>query len=346
MPFCTSCGKEIPAGNRFCEYCGAPVAGAGAPEQQPGHPLPASPPAQPLPQEPFVSGTPPVPPSEIPPPPPEMPAAPSGTELSRPPVAGAPSRAPPAASNRNMKIAAAAIAALVILAVVGVIVLPRLGTLSGSGASPVSETPSVPATIATLPPTTVTTAPTPTPDPFPDAYSLKEWFSYNEGKYASKATVYRYWINDTYQWHNDKDNRWYTEPQKPDPENKYLFVYVDIVNLGTDAYPYPKSDSIRVWYDGKMYGTDPLHYIPDKAGDRDATPIEIGEIQGQPDFFNSEYVEDYGYSHGTTSDFVYPGQSNAIDGYLIYKVPVSLTPDKTYVMVRFDTDDSAVWKLA
>jgi len=185
--------------------------------------------------------------------------------------------------------------------------------------------------------------PTPTPEPFPGALSLKEWFTYNEGKYASKATVYRYWINGTYQWHNT-DNRYYT--QRPKPGNKYLFVYVTIVNLGTLAYPYPKSNMIFVHYGGNVYSVDPSHYLPDKAGDRKATPVEIEEIQQQSDFFNMEFVEDYGYSHGTTSDFVYPGQSNAIDGYLIYEVPESLTPDTTHVEIVFDGEDRAVWKLA
>lgn len=236
---------------------------------------------------------------------------------------------------------------LIVIAGIYFVVLPKLGGLPGTGSSAVTyvtET-TVPATATATPsvPAT-TTVPTPTPEPFPDAFSLKEWYNFNEEKYASQATIYRYWINETYKWHNDKDNKWYI--QRPKAGSKYLLVFANIVNRGTTAYPYPKSNRIFVHYAGSVYTVDTSHYIPDKADNRKATPVEIGEIQQQSDFFNSEFVEDYGYSHGTISDFVYPGQSNAIDGYIIYEVPASLTPDKTHVEIVFDGEDRAVWKLA
>ena len=37
--------------------------------------------------------------------------------------------------------------------------------------------------------------------------------------------------------------------------------------------------------------------------------------------------------------------SNAVDGYIIYEVPQSLTPEKTYVGIPFNTQDQGVWKL-
>jgi hypothetical protein len=42
MPFCTSCGKEVPPGKKFCEYCGAPL-------EQPAAAPPAPAPSQPVP---------------------------------------------------------------------------------------------------------------------------------------------------------------------------------------------------------------------------------------------------------------------------------------------------------
>jgi hypothetical protein len=57
-------------------------------------------------------------------------------------------------------------------------------------------------------------------------------------------------------------------------------------------------------------------------------------------------VEDFGYSHGMEQMFLTPGESNALDGYIIYEVPASLTPDKTYVQVTISPQESAVWKLA
>ncbi len=334
MPFCTSCGKEYPKGHKFCEYCGAPV---GSPPATPAPPPPSPPPAP---------ETPPAPE-----PPSGSPASPSGAAPepvpSSVPVLVVGSGFPQAPVHKNLKIVIAVVAVLVVIAGIWFVVLPGPGGSTGPGipgiVAPITTT--LPATAVPTTAITVTTiVPTPSPNPFPDAFSLKEWYNYNEGKYASKATVYRYWINGTYQWHNDADNRYYT--QRPKAGNKYLFVYVNIVNLGTSAYPYPKSNRISVHYDGIIYSVDTSHYLPDKADDREATAIEVEEIQQQSDFFNSERVEDYGYSHGTTSDFIYPGQSNAIDGYLIYEVSDSLTPDATYVEIVFDGEDRAVWKLA
>ncbi|WAC04397.1 MAG: hypothetical protein OS112_07960 [Methanoregula sp.] len=249
-----------------------------------------------------------------------------------------------------MVVIAAGVIIIIVLAAGYLVVLPRLSGTSGlltGVVSPITQTPTMTITVS---PTTIsqtsTTVPTPMPDPFPNALPLKKWFPFSEGKTASEGTVYRYWINETYHWHNDADNKWYAEPMRPDPEHKYLFVFANVVNRGDTAFPYPKSNSIYVHYNGNVYTVDSSHYIPDKAGNREATPIEIGEIQYQSDLFNMEYVEDYGYSHGTTSNFVYPGTSNAIDGYLIYKVPVSLTPEQTFVEIVFTDKEKAVWKLA
>lgn len=43
MPFCTSCGKETAPGNKFCEFCGAPVELSSAPPGSP--PVASAPPA-------------------------------------------------------------------------------------------------------------------------------------------------------------------------------------------------------------------------------------------------------------------------------------------------------------
>ncbi len=305
--FCTICGAALKDSVKFCESCGAAV------EQIPGAPAPS--PVSQSPQ-PVVS--------------PRPGTIPSG--------------------NPMMKIIVGIVIVLVVLA--GAVYFFVLPTLSGSdsrfpfiGGTPSATTTTPPATVIVTTPATITTTivPTPAPDPFPDAYPVREIFSFNEGKYASKATVYRYWMNETYQWHNDMDNRYYT--QKPKAGMKYLLVFINIENVGSDGYPYPKSSMIQVYNNGNKYYVDTSHYLPDKAGNRKATPIEIQELQQQSDFFRMEAVEDYGYSHGTTQDFVLPGQGNAIDGYLIYEVPASLTPEKTYVEIIFDGQDRAVWKL-
>jgi hypothetical protein len=305
--FCTSCGAVLSDGVKFCENCGAAV------EQ----------------------GTPSISPSP-------------GSQASAVPAASLPAEI--TKEKPTGRIIAGIVIVLVVLA--GAVYFFVLPGLSGSNPRSIPEggtgfpelTPVTTAAIVATPATIATTAaPTQPPDPFPDANSLRQLFSFNEGKYASRATVYRYWMNETYQWHNDMDNRYYT--QHPKAGMKYLLVYVNIENLGSDGYPYPKSSTIVVHNGGNIYNVDTSHYLADKAGNREATPIEIQEIGQQSDFFRIENVEDYGYSHGTTQDFVYPGQGNAVDGYLIYEVPAFLTPENTYVEIVFDAQDRAVWKL-
>lgn len=266
--------------------------------------------------------------------------SPSSGLTSLPENSGSPQKFP-------VGVIAGIIIVLILLAAAAFFILPLLhnGSLP---AIPGTATP-VPTTVPTPKPTPspveTTIIPSPTPDPFPNALSIGELFNYNEGKTASRATVYRVWMNETYHWHNDMDNRYWTEPPRPDPAHKYVLVFVNIENIGTDGYPYPKSNMIVLHNNGNIYRVDTSHYLPDKAGNIRATAIEIEEIEYLHDYFNAEHVEDYGYSHATTQDFVFPGQGNAIDGYLIYKVPKELALDTTYVEIVFDGQDRAVWKL-
>jgi len=301
--FCTACGAALNEGMRFCENCGAPV--------NPGQPDA---------------------PLQIP----DMPVLTTAV--------------PSPASPNNKKILAVIAAGIIvlliiILAIAALVLLP--GMQDGNLPALPGHATAVPTTVPTPEPviTTMvtTTVPTPIPDPFPDAYRIKERFSFNEGKYASRATVYRYWMNETYQWHNDLDNKYWEE--RPAAGNKFLLVFVNIENIGSDGYPYPKSNMIVVHNGGNIYRVDTSHYIPNKAGDKDAKAIEILEMEQQFDYFNQERVEDYGYSHGTTQDFIYPGEGNAVDGYLIYQVPASLAPEDTWVEIVFDGQDRAVWRL-
>ena len=306
--YCTICGSVLSEGVKFCEHCGAAV-----------EKIHKTYPPSPVSPAPFMATPPPG-------------TKPKGTLPA--------------------KIIAGIIIVLVLLAGAAYIfILPKL---SGSNILPVSpkgtefaaSTPSQTTVIVTThisTPIPTTIVPTNTPIQFPDAYSIGELFNFNEGKYASRATVYRVWMNETYQWHNDKDNLYYT--QHPKAGNKYLMVYVNIENLGSTAYVYPKSSTIILHNDGNIYTIDASHSLPDKAGDRKEKPIEILEIEHQSDFFKMENVEDYGYSHGMVQDFVYPGQGNAIDGYMIYEVPASLTPENTYVEIVFAGPYRAVWKL-
>lgn len=306
--FCTICGAVLPEGVKFCENCGAAVESS-LPSSSPPVILPAATPA--VPGSPVMAGT--------------------------------------SKGILSPKIIAGVVIVLLILAVAAYIfVLPKMSGTSpsalpgGSGVPVTTSMTGVPT--ASTPATTAPTAvPTPTPDPYPDALLVKDGFPFGSGKVASEATIYRVWMNETYAWHNDKDNKYYDEKAKPG--NKFLFVFLNVYNKGyTRVWP-PTSENVKVHYNGQVYSPSSTHYLPDKIEDQKATAIEVKEVQYFSKLFGSEYVEDYGYSHGTQLAYLYPGKSNAIDGYLIYQVPTSLTPDKAYAEVEFNGNDVGVWKL-
>ena len=204
--FCTACGALLSEGIKFCESCGTPVD----------------------PEIPALSLQPP---------------ASVGQEQNIPPTI----YSPPASRDTGkipVKIIAGIFIVLIIAAVVVLIVVPKMSI----GSSPISTglppssgtasiTPSLPKTTMTATP-----APTPTPDPFPNALLLKEGFLFGEDKIASEGTVYRIWINETYYWHNDMDNKYYL--QKPKPGYKYLFLFINVFNKGDTRIWPPTSGNI------------------------------------------------------------------------------------------------------
>lgn len=244
-----------------------------------------------------------------------------------------------------VKIIAGVVIVLIIVAAAALVLLPALFSSLPPGLTGPAPVPTPVQTPVAQPATTIETImPTPTPDPFPGAFRLGEKMPFGSEEVASEGTVYRYWINDTYQWHNDMDNKYYT--QKPSAGKKYLFVFVRMENVGTTRVWLPHAGTVTVWYDGTTYQEDPEHYKPDKATDRDATAIEVREVQYFHTMNGDEYVEDFGFSHGAELGYIYPGKSNAVDGYIIYEVPQSLTPEKTYVSIAFNGEDHGVWRLA
>jgi len=194
-------------------------------------------------------------------------------------------------------------------------------------------------TVVTTPP------PTPIPGPFPNALKIKEPYPYGSNKSISEATLYRFWINDTYQLFDLKETIYTTK--KAGAGTKYLILFLNVVNRGTDRTIPPRTSGMSVWYDGTLYYPDPTHVVPRTEKTTDSAPVilRIREIEFFHKLYGSEYVEDFGYSHGTELAYLTPGESNAIDGYIIFKVPSALTPDKAYVQVVLNSQNVAIWRL-
>jgi len=307
--FCTTCGAALSEDLKFCQNCGSPILQPSVTSQTIATALP----------ERSTAGAPPLP-------------------LPQTGKKGIPKT-----------ILTAGILLIVIAAVVYFFIIPNLsGTSAVPGNTQGQVTTAEPRTtfVTTSPALIEATTATPTmkPDPFPDAMKLKDRFSFGTGSVVSEATVYRFWINDTYEWHNDKDNRYYVE--KPRAGNKFLFVFVQMQNKGDYRVWFPDSGKISVYYNGVMYTEDTSHYKPDKGEDEEATPVEVKEVMYYHKLNGDEYVEDFGFSHGTELAYLYPGTSNAVDGYIVYQVPQSLVPEETYVLIPFNAQDSGIWKLA
>lgn len=174
--------------------------------------------------------------------------------------------------------------------------------------------------------------------------NFKEEYPFGNGtKWNSVATVYRIWINDTYRWFSPDDSQYYTKVAPTG--KKYLIVFILMVNKGTDRAPLPQQNNIYVQYNNAIIPSDPSHILPSKNPDSLPKVVRIGEIEFSKKRFNSEYIEDFGYSHGMKLGYINPGESNAVEGYIIYEVPASLKPENSYLSIAMPESDTATWKL-
>jgi hypothetical protein len=173
---------------------------------------------------------------------------------------------------------------------------------------------------------------------------LKSTFLFGSGTgWISEVAVNRIWINDTYRWYNPENLQYDTRIAPPG--KKYLFIFVSMVNRGTEPLPLPPQGNFYVQYYDAIISPYTLHPLP--MANPDSTPriARIAEIEYSHKVYSSEFVEDFGYSHGQKLGSLMPGESNAVEGYIIYEVPASLTPEKTYVRIVLPDKEEATWVL-
>ena len=244
--FCNSCGAELSDEVKFCEQCGSEVA-------------------------PDVSDIAPVSPSQ----------PPAGSQPSLqvfPALAGA------GRKKSQVLLLAGIVVILVIAAAIVFLVLPHYGGSHGAAgsSSAVSGTSPLPAgSIMETPGLPVTTpAPTTPASLYPDALKLKQPLTFGSGDVISECTVYRYWINDSYQWHNNFDNHYYT--QKADDGYKFLFIFIDMANNGKNRVWPPTTDNIHLLYGGTEYPIYAGHSLPVKSIENEVSITKITEMQYRP----------------------------------------------------------------
>jgi hypothetical protein len=187
---------------------------------------------------------------------------------------------------------------------------------------------------------TLTPTPIPTAVPFPNALALNEYATFGSGNEQGKATVYRYEVKSDYNWTsptwNSPGQQAASLPlglqhgyntEKPQAGNIFLFLYIRVLNTGTNAVYAPSAQQFVVASNGKLY-----NYTSVKSSD-----VTIDQITG------TQY--DYQIGRGGTVGYVQPGESNAADGYLIYEIPALFNPATTYVVSNLDYQNQAVWRL-
>jgi len=222
-----------------------------------------------------------------------------------------------------------------IIAVIGALVFALLfsGCMS---TSPQVQTPTyIPATTVSLTP-----AVTPTIPLFPDALALNEYAHFGSGNKQGEATVYKYEVLSSYNWTSPEWNNPYKavaagpsgveygyNTENPHEGNTFLFVFVKVLNTGIDAIYAPSANQFVVFSNGVAYNQSS---VP-------ASDVTINQVSG------SQYSDLIGPA-GTVG-VVQPGQSNELDGYLIYEIPGSFSPDTTYVACNLDFVNQSVWKL-
>jgi hypothetical protein len=188
----------------------------------------------------------------------------------------------------------------------------------------VPETPTVttiPAT--TFPDTMVAPQVTAVPELFPGALSLGTSYLYGREDIAMDVTVYKVKVMDEYDWWSPKWGRyWNTTPGKG---NHFLFALVRFIDRGTARALLPAPHTLVLRSNGNSYV---------ETTDRDNS-LWIKGID----------VKQYEYYFEDTAGWIDPGESNKVEGFMIYEVPEMVTPQNSYVDVIFSSKAAAVWKL-
>ncbi|MFA4848826.1 MAG: hypothetical protein WC626_03785 [Methanoregula sp.] len=224
------------------------------------------------------------------------------------------------------------------IAVIGVLFL----VLFSSGCTSSSPAVQTPTAVPTAVPTTaaVKLAPTQAANPFPNALALNEYATFGDEKQNGKATVYMYGVKPTYSWTDPSWNspremldasqplelqRGYNL-EKPQEGHTFLFIYIRVKNTGQNTIFAPSAKQFVVYTNGQTYSYSSVHgsdVIIDTVSDS-----QYRYQRGQRD--PVEYIQPY---------------DSPLEGYLIYDIPASFSPDTTYVVSNLDYKNSAVWKL-
>jgi len=206
---------------------------------------------------------------------------------------------------------------------VAAILLSGCGNLSG----PVAPETPAPVTTAAGPtniPTDTMTVATAAPDPHPGALALGTPYTYGREDISMEVTFYKVKAMGEYDWWSPKWGRyWNTTPKKGD---HFIFALVRLIDRGTARALMPQTHTFVLRSNGAAYI---------ETTDRDNS-LWVKDIS----------VKQYQFYYDDTGGWIDPGESNKIEGFILYEVPTDVTPQNSYISVIFTGKADAVWKLA
>ena len=219
---------------------------------------------------------------------------------------------------------------------------------------PPRPVPSVLQTLAPLPEDTVgevaagtTPAVSLTPTPTePSVLPLGDTYRYGFAGSAIETSVYRYEYLDRYSWWDPDWGRFY--PEIPAAGNRFLVIFLHLVNTGSQAQWIPSADAIAACDpDGTCYDHRPYRNSTgynDFQNQTFASEYQWVRELGVNDR-DYEYIRENSFMGEQGGGFIWPGTSNAIDGYLLYEVPRNLTPGNTTISIWFNNVSQSSWVL-
>jgi hypothetical protein len=166
------------------------------------------------------------------------------------------------------------------------------------------------------------------------------------------TTIYDYKIFPIYHWFNPNDYKYY--PQYPiNPDNKFIFIFINTYAddvIGDDArFWIPVEGSYLLESNNIVYS--PISF---------SKQIRIKELESTYNYndnsrvtaYNSNRIYkssiEYSNTSGETSesiDVLKGGQSNAIDGYMIFEIPKDIKTEDITIWMNLYSWGNAGWVL-
>lgn len=176
------------------------------------------------------------------------------------------------------------------------------------------------------------------------------WTVNNASGYAD--CVYHYAVYDyrvigvNYTYHSPSWGQWFIQEARPG--NVYIAVWVRGWTEGTTWYGYDQGRFPMWVWDNTTIQPEPVHLQDLENGKLHSgkfIPAIIRELENRTAITGKGLLtsERYGWKDNVEHIRMEPGRSNAMDGYLLYQIPVQARPEDLRVAGWFGFFGTPVW---